>query len=477
LTFVWESEFPGRSDLTPDALRKFAHEAVDFAIDYLSGFGDGRIQPAEAPAVIFERFRTGLPEEGSSPAAVLQEFRETVVRYATHLQHPGNLGYIPNSAGVVPIVADLLASTLNQNVSLVRGGASAAAIEAEVVRWLKSLLGFPEEGGGVLTSGGSIANVMGLALARERAGGGDGLVFYGSEETHSSIERGLKFLGFPRNALRRVACDREFRMSPSALEAAIESDRAARLRPAAVVATTGTIGTGAVDPLEEIAAICRAEKLWLHVDGAYGALAAAAPSGAFIRKGLARVDSLSLDPHKWLFVPVDTSCLLVRDVAAMRRFFTVVPEYLKVSPSEQDVPQPMEHTIELSRRFRALRIWMALKVYGARAIRARIEEHLTLARALGSFVEAEPDFELLAPVVTSTVVFRHVPPGETSPELLDQRNETILNRLNECPAIFLSRNRLGERFTLRACITHLRTKEEDVRRFWDLCREVSRALG
>jgi glutamate/tyrosine decarboxylase-like PLP-dependent enzyme len=475
---VWESEFPGRADLSPEALREFARDAVDFMIDYLTGFGGERIQSGETPRAIFERFRSGLPEEGSPPGAVLKEFRESVAASATHLQHPGNLAYIPNSAGVVPIVADLLASTLNQNVSLVRGGASAAAIEAEVVRWLQSLLGFPEEGGGVLTSGGSMANVMALALARERATGGEGgegLVFYVSEETHSSIERGLKFLGFGKSSLRRIPCDSEFRMSAPALKAAVGSDRASGRRPAAVVATAGTIGSGAVDPLPELAAFCRAEGLWLHVDGAYGALAAAAPSCAFLREGLALADSLSLDPHKWLFVPIDTSCLLVRDVSGMRRFFTVVPEYLKVSPPEQDVPQPMEHTLELSRRFRALRIWMALKVYGARAIRERIEEHLRLARMLAGLIEAEPDFELMATVVTSTVVFRHAPAGESA-EALDRRNEAIFDRLNDCPGVFLSRNRLGGRFTLRVCITHLRTQEEDVRRFWDSCRDASRRL-
>jgi aromatic-L-amino-acid decarboxylase len=477
LTIVRDSdpEFPGRADLTPEALRKFAIDAVDFMIDYLTGFGEDRIQPAEAPAEIFERFRTGIPEEGASPAEVLDEFRREIVPRATALQHPGNLGYIPNSSGVVPIVADLLASTLNQNVSLVRGGASAAAIESEVVRWLQTLLGYPEDGGGVLTSGGSLANVMGLALARERAGGGGDLVFYVSDETHSSIGRGLKFLGLPGRATRRVGCDDEFRMRPAALREAVSRDRASGLRPAAVVATAGTISSGAVDPLEELSAICREEGLWLHVDGAYGALAAAAPSCAWMRAGLASADSLSLDPHKWLFVPIDTSCLLVRDVPGMRRFFTVVPEYLKVSAAEQDVPQPMEHTVELSRRFRALRIWMALKTYGARAVRERIEEHLQLARKLAWWIDETPDFERLAPVATSTVVFRHAPSG-LSDEALDRRNEAILERLNKRSGMFLSRNRLGERFTLRACITHLRTTEDDVRRFFEACREVASGI-
>jgi aromatic-L-amino-acid decarboxylase len=345
-----------------------------------------------------------------------------------------------------------------------------------VVLWLRSLLGLPEEGGGVLTSGGSLANLMGLALAREKAGGGAGLVFYVSEETHSSIERGLRFLGVPVDALRRLPTDDRFHLTPPVLRESIHRDRALGLTPAAVIATAGTIGSGAVDPLEELAELCRDQGVWLHVDGAYGALAAAAPSGAFLRAGLSSADSLSLDPHKWLFVPIDTSCLLVRDAASMRRFFTVIPEYLKVSVAEQEVHQPMESTIELSRRFRALRLWMVLKTYGADAIRERIEDHLALARRLASWVEADTEFELSAPVETSTVAFRYVPEHGLGPDELDRRNEAMFDRLNREPGLFLSRNRLRGRFTLRACITSLRTTEEDLRRLWSACRRASEAL-
>src|SRR3990172_9421667 len=469
-------EIPGREDLSPEELRRFAHESVDWMVSYLTSFGEKPIQPGEPPARVFSLLREPLPEEGSAPGEVLQEFVRKIVPFATDLQHPGNFGYIPNSSGIVGIVADLLAATLNQNVSLVRGGASAAAVEAEVVRWLRSLLGFPEEGGGVLTSGGSLANLMGLALAREKAARGADLVFYVSEETHSSIERGLRFLGVPPESLRWLPTDDSFHLTPAVLREAIARDRARGLSPAAVVATAGTIGSGAVDPLEELSEVCREMGIWLHVDGAYGALAAVAPSGAFLRAGLAGADSLSLDPHKWLFVPIDTSCLLVKDVASMRGFLRVIPEYLKVSASEQEVPQPMESTIELSRRFRALRLWMVFKAYGAKAIRDRIEEHLTLARKLASWIESDPEFELAAPVETSTVAFRYVPAKGLGPEELDRLNEAMLDRLNREPALFLSRNRLRGRFTLRACITGLRTTEEDVRRLWGACGKAAEEL-
>ncbi|HSF16659.1 MAG TPA: aminotransferase class I/II-fold pyridoxal phosphate-dependent enzyme [Vicinamibacteria bacterium] len=450
-----------------EALRAFAREAVDWMLDYLTSSIDDRIFRGVVPAEIFGRFNEALPEEGSSLGTVFDEFRREIVVGATHLQHSGNFAYIPNSASVVGIVADLLAATLNQNVSLVRGGPSAAAVEAQTVRWLQSLIGYPEEGGGVLTSGGSLANLMALALARERLAGGERIVFYLSEETHSSIDRGLRFLGIGNDAIRRIPTDDAFRMSPGALRAAIARERCRGV----VVATAGTIGSGAVDPLEELADVCRRENLWLHVDGAYGALAAAAPSASWMRAGLSRADSISLDPHKWLFVPIDTSCLLVRDVSFMREFFTVVPDYLKVSASEMegDVHHPMQHTVELSRRFRALRLWMVVKTYGARAIRDRIEAHLALARELASWIERAPDFELCAPVMTSTVCFRYVPGS-------DAAQERILDRLNRRPGLFLSPNRLKGRFTLRACITHWRTGENDVRRLWDACQEEARNL-
>lgn len=445
-------------------------------ISYLARFGEEPILPREPASRVFSLLREDLPEKGAPPADVLNEFQRRVVPFATCLQHPGNFGYIPNSTGVVGIVADLLASTLNQNVSLVRGGASAAAIEDQAVRWLRSLLGLAPAGGGVLTSGGSLANLMGLALAREKAGLRDGLVFYAFDEIHSSIERGLRFLGIPSEALRRLAADDAFHLNPSVLREAIERDRSLGLTPAAVVATAGTIGSGALDPLEELAEVCRDMGLWLHVDGAYGALAAAAPSGSFLRAGLDSADSLSLDPHKWLFVPIDTSCLLVKDEALMRRFFSVIPEYLKVSAADGEVPQPMESTVELSRRFRALRLWMSLKVYGAEAIRDRIEEHLMLARKLASWIEADPRFELSARVETSTVAFRYVPAKGLLPEDLDRVNEAMFDRLNREPGLFLSRNRLRGRFTLRACITGLRTREEDILRLWDACRKATGEL-
>jgi aromatic-L-amino-acid decarboxylase len=272
-----------------------------------------------------------------------------------------------------------------------------------------------------------------------------------------------------------------YRLDPAPLAEMVAWDRRRRRKPAVVVASAGTVSSGAVDPLEELADLCAEEGMWLHVDGAYGALAAAAPSGAWMRPALARADSLSLDPHKWLFVPIDTSCLLVRDPDHLRRFFSLVPEYLKVSREEtpEDISHPMEKTIELTRRFRALRIWMTLKVFGATAIRRTIEAHLRMARKFASWVEASPRYQLLAPVMTSNVCLRRIPaslarPGAAGREReLERLNQEIIDRLNRGGGIFLSHCRLGGRFALRVCITHLRTGEEDIIRLWNRLEEVS----
>jgi glutamate/tyrosine decarboxylase-like PLP-dependent enzyme len=442
-------------------------------VDYLEDFGEEPILQPATPAEVVRAFDEPLPVEGAAPEAVLELVKTKVARLATHLQHPGNFAYVPNSADMVGVIADALTATLNQNVSLFRGGPSAAAVELQVIDWIKQLIGYPDSGTGVLTSGGSMANLMGLALARDRmtTAGDSNPVFYMTGEIHSSVHRALRFLGLAESAVRTVSTDVSYRMRVDALEHLITEDRERGLNPCAVVASVGTIGSGAVDPLEEIAHVCRREGLWLHVDGAYGALAAVAPRGIWIRRGLAQADSVSLDPHKWLFVPIDASCLLVQDADHMRRFFSLVPEYLKVSAAETEtVYHPMEHTIELSRRFRALKIWMVLKVHGAETIRGIIDHHLELTAAFDNWVRATSDFELMAPTMTSIVCFRRVPPGASKwPEAdrekqLDSLNAELLERLNRAGGLFLSHCRLDGRFALRICITHLRSSRTDIER-------------
>jgi aromatic-L-amino-acid decarboxylase len=469
------SEFAGRPELDSETLRRFAHQVVDWIADYLESFEDRPVFQQRSPSEVASAFEEPLPVDGGSPDAVFESFKKNVAGLAAYLQHPGNFAYVPNSATVVGVVSDALTSALNQNVSLWRGGPSGAAVERQVVTWIKEMLGYPSDGGGVLASGGSLANLMGLALAREKAGTGKDLVFYMSPEIHSSIHRALRFLGLRKEAIHTIKTDQQYRLKPEALADAVAWDREEGRTPAAVVASAGTINSGAVDPLDQIADLCEEERVWLHVDGAYGALSAVAPSGAWMRSGLARADSLSLDPHKWLFVPIDTSCLLVRDPEHMRRFFTLVPEYLKVGGAESlgELSNPMEHTIELTRRNRALRIWMTLKVYGVRAIQERIEEHLRLAKELGSWVESSPRFELLAPVMTSVVCFRRVPAESMSIVTLNELNEEIMRRLNTRGGLAMSHCRLREAFSLRACITHLRTKKEHVERLWRVTEEVS----
>jgi glutamate/tyrosine decarboxylase-like PLP-dependent enzyme len=356
---------------------------------------------------------------------------------------------------------DLLASVLNQNLTAWRSSPVGVTMERAVVRWLAGALGC---GGfsGHLTGGGSAANTIGLAMAREAMApandrGGSGGVVYASEQVHMSIGKAVALLGIGRDNLRLVPVDAAFRMRPDLLEEAIAHDRARGLRPIAVVACAGTVATGAIDPLAGIADVAAREQLWLHVDGAYGALAALAVPG--LVGPLERADSLSLDPHKWLYQSVDCGCLLYRDPAAARRAFSHTGDYTR---SLTDDPVEgfafFEESLELSRRFRALRLWTSLRYHGLAAFRAAIQRDLDHARQLAELVRADPRLELLAPVELSAVCFRYRFDADA-----DRRNAELLRAVDARGRVYLSNATIGGGFALRACFVNHRTTDRDVR--------------
>ena len=356
----------------------------------------------------------------------------------------------------VGALAELLAAALNQNVTSWRSAPAAATIEQAVVGWLADAVGCADFKGS-LCGGGSTANLMALAMAREakipanEAGARPGII-YASEQVHFSIPKAVALLGIGRNNLRLIPVDAAFRMRVDALEAAIATDRAAGHLPIAIVASGGTVVSGAIDPLHEIADLARKEGLWLHVDGAYGGLAALAAPEKFA--GLEKADSLSLDAHKWLYQPVDCGCLLYRDPAAARTAFMYDADYVRVL-SEDPVESFVffQESIELTRRFRALKLWMSLQYHGRRAYRAAIAQDLHHAQLLAQAIEAHPELELLAPVSLSAVCFRHVA----------KDNAAILRRVIARGRVYLSNATINGQFALRACFVNHRTKEEDVR--------------
>ena len=406
---------------------------------------------------------------------MLEQFAVDVAGAARDNGHPRMFGYVQSSGTFAGALADFLASALNQNVTSWRSAPSATTVERQVIGWLKEIVGF--DGDGLLVSGGSMANFVAIAAAMTAAHpevAGRGVralpgdpVIYASALAHMSIPKAAAMAGLGRTAVRKIPVDADGRMEVDALDRAIAHDRSAGRVPVCVVANAGDVNIGAVDPLDAIAVVCQRHDVWLHADAAYGGFAMLAPSARAQFKGLEQVDSMSLDPHKWLFVPVDSGCVLVRDAAALRRAFSYAADYVDVVAT----PEMSEYAFwdygpELTRRFRALKIWFALKAYGTRAIAAVVERNIQLAHRLAALIDESDDFERLAPVTLSIVCFRYVRGGGD----LDVRNRELMLRVQRAGNAYLSNAMVGNAFALRACIVNHRTREEDLTALLDEIR-------
>ncbi|MGH9734922.1 MAG: pyridoxal phosphate-dependent decarboxylase family protein [Candidatus Acidiferrales bacterium] len=410
-------------------------------------------------------FNTRLPEAGIGEEA-LGGLAEAVKH--SRAQNGRFFGYVMGSGEPVAAAADLLCSVINQNVTAWRSAPSGVTLERTVVGWLAQAIGCPGFRGSLI-GGGSAANLMALAMAREAASpsneagvqAGGALAVYASTEAHMSIVKAMSLLGVGRNNLRLIPVDHSFRMLPEQLEHAMRADKDCGITPMAVVATAGTVNTGAIDPLDQIAAIAASYAAWLHVDGAYGALASIAIPEPFA--ALSRANSVSLDPHKWLYQPIDCGCLLYRDSAAAQRAFSQSGDYAR--SLDTDLLESVaffEESLELSRRFRALKLWFSLRYHGLAAFRKSIEKDLAQARQLGTLIENENELQLMAPIQLSAVCFRYRGRGGLPEAKLDELNFEILRRVNARGRVYLSNATLRGRFCLRACITNHRTTDSDI---------------
>jgi aromatic-L-amino-acid/L-tryptophan decarboxylase len=450
-------------EISPDQFLRLANQVARLAADYFETLDSRPIHPSTRGKETEAIFHTGIPEKGLGEGALtgLQD----VIRNS-RAQNGRFFGYVLGSGEPVAATADLLASVLNQNATAWRSGPAAAAIEKTVVGWLAKAIGC-QQFSGSLTGGGSPANLMGLAMAREakrpanEGGVGSGGTVYASEEVHMSIPKSVALLGIGRANLRLVSTDESFQMIPEELDRAIQRDEDAGKVPIAVVATAGTVNTGAIDPLPEVAKIARAHGAWLHVDGAYGALVAMAVPEKF--KGLELADSLSLDPHKWLYQPLDAGCLLYRDAAAAQMAFAHTGEYARALTTDPvEGFAFFEESLELSRRFRALKLWLSLRYHGFEAFRAAIRRDLAHAQRLARQIAAHPGLELMAPVELSAVCFRYRGTGNSTDEELNRSNPVILKRVVERGRVYISNASLRKRFCLRACVVNHRTTDADI---------------
>jgi len=446
-------------DLSPADFRILAHQLSDFTADYLDSLPNLPAFPSNLSGEAVNHLFTM-----EVPLAPMGEHAFDPLADIFALARPNSprfFGYVFGSGLPIGALGDFAASVLNQNVTAWRSGPSAVTIEHTVVRWLADAVGCHGFSGS-LTGGGSQANLMGLCMAREAKApanehGTQGGVIYCSDEAHMSMPKAAMMLGLGQKNVRRIPVNDRFQMDLAELRAAIERDLREGNRPIAVVASAGTVSTGSIDPLPEIADICAEHSLWLHVDGAYGALAALAAPEKFV--ALNRADSISLDPHKWLYQPAGCGCLLFRDPSAARRAFSHTEDYartLSADPIESFAF--FEESMELSRPFRALKIWLSLRYFGLRAFQQRITEDLRLAKVLADAISAEPQLELLAPVELSAVCFRFLRSGAH----LDRLNLATLERVTQRGKVYLSNATIRGQFALRACIVNHRSTEGDV---------------
>jgi aromatic-L-amino-acid/L-tryptophan decarboxylase len=480
----------GLTDMNPEAFRAAAHEVVDRIADYLATVERHAVFPAIEPGDLVPRFPSAAPEEPEPLAAILDDYASLIEPNVTHWQHPGFLAYFATTASGPGILGEMLTAAIGSNAMLWRTSPAATELETVVVGWLRQALGLPEGFDGLLTDTASTSSLIALAAARE-AGGLDaskaGLAgrpeigrprVYASAEAHSSIEKACMTLGLGRASLVRVPTNDRFELEVPALEAAIASDRANGDRPIAIVATVGTTSSTSVDPVAAIADVASREGLWLHVDAAYAGAVAIIPECRAPFAGWDRADSIVVNPHKWLFTPLDASLLLTRRISALSDAFSLVPEYLRTLDRSAPVRDYNEYTPQLGRRFRALKLWIQLRWFGLEGLRRRIARHLEMARGFAAGVDAAPDWERLAPVPFSTVCFRHVPAALAGDEAaIDAHNADVMAAVNATGEVFLSHTRLAGRFAIRLAIGNLRTEPRHVERAWALLREHAERLA
>ncbi len=492
----------GLSDMTPEGFRKAGKKVIDLIADYLTDLEDYPVLAQTKPGDVRRKIPDHPPQQPESIEAILADYKQTIEPNLTHWQHPAFMGYFGITGSGPGILADAIASAVNINGMLWRTSPSATELEERVVHWLRQLMDLPRNWFGIITDTASISSLLAVATARHQVPGllvrekgltgrtdVPRLTLYISSQTHSSLDKAAILLGLGLDSIRRIPEDDAFCMDVTELEKAIHTDRKAGHTPFCVVATAGTTSTTSIDPLAAIGAVCRREKLWFHVDAAYGGSAAIVPELRARLEGIELADSVVVNPHKWLFVPMHLSVLYCRNGALLEDAFSLIPEYLRTTDSskvdasdnKEEVCDFMNYGVQLGRKFRALKLWMVLRYFGAEGLQRRIREHVRIAKEFANGVDQNPWMERLAPVPLSTVCFRMTPPdlpenGENKEDYLDQLNEKAMASVNSTGKVFLSHTRLKGRFAIRLVVSNARTTEKHVLLAKELLLETSKTI-
>ena len=468
-------------DIAPEEFQRQAQRVIRWMTDYLANPERFPVVPRVAPGEVAATLPTEPPVSAESLDTILDDFERLIIPGVTHWNHPGFFAYFAITASAPGILAEMLMSTLNINAMLWKTSPSATELELRTLDWLRQLLGLGDGWFGLINDTASISTLLALAAAREakpeleiRERGMAGrtdlprLRVYTSAHAHSSVDKAVLTLGIGHENVVHIPTDDEFRLRVDALDAAVRDDRARGYLPLATVATVGTTSTTSIDPVPAIAALCKREAMWLHVDGSYGGVAAVVPELRHVLAGVDEADSLVVNPHKWLFTPIDLSAMFTRRPDVLRRAFSLVPEYL-VTREQDDVVNLMDYGVQLGRRFRALKLWMVIRAFGADGLAARLRQQIEMAHEFASWVDAAPDWERVAPVPFSLVCFRYAPDGMSEPER-DAANAAILERVNASGSAYLSHTKLNGRYVLRLAIGNLRTERRHVANAWRLLR-------
>jgi len=483
---------PALGDMSKEDFRRFGHELVDWVAEYLEHVEDFPVLAQIEPGDLKAQLPTAPPEKGEAMEQIIADVDRLIVPALTHWSHPSFFAYFATSTSAPGIFGELLSAAFDNKAMLWRTSPASTELEEVTLDWLRQMMGLDAGMTGIIYDTASVSSMHAIAAAREgvelriREEGMSGrtdlplLRVYISEQAHSSIEKGVITLGLGQRGVRKIPTDSEFRMDAKALAAAIEEDKANGIVPFCIVATVGTTSTSSIDPIAEIIPIGEKHAMWLHVDAAYAGSAAVVPELRHILKGCERADSLVVNPHKWLFTPFDLSVLYCRHLDLLRRAFSLVPEYLR-TPEQEQVRSGSDYGVQLGRRFRALKLWMIIRYFGHEGLAARIREHCRLAKLFASWVEADPNWEMMAPTPLALVCFRACPRldgiDETTREArLDVLNEAIMHGVTATGKALLSHTKLNDKLTLRLSIGNIRTTEKHVRQVWELLNEQLKLL-